>query len=447
VASSHTSQRLQVSFDDRRVIAHAGLLLPARLAQRLGLAELIEEQVDLGEAAGRAHVGAKAMTLIASLLVGGDCIEEAGNLRAPGMEKVLGHRILAPSTLGTFLRSFTYGHSRQFQRVGELALARAWQLGVGPGDGQLTIDLDSTICETYGRQKQGAGRTYSRVRGFHPLLATSAETEDILHWGLRGGNASPQRGAARFLTETLRRVRRAGARGPLVVRGDSGFYIEALIRACRAQGAQFSITARQYAPVTRAIGQIPEESWSPIPWADGRAEVAETAYLAFANSHHGRGQGISTRLIVRRVEQRERHGQTQLPGLYDYQAFISDRPGSALELEAEHRQHAVVENRIRELKYDLGLNHLPSGRFAANAVWLALNALAHNLAHWLARLSLRTPRATVKTLRRWLFSMPGRLVRSGRRLSLRLPGYWRWARQFRTALDRLCLTPCASLPP
>jgi hypothetical protein len=354
------------------------------------------------------------------------------------METVLGHRVLAPSTLGTFLRSFSYGHSRQFNRVAELALTRAWELGLGPLEGgQLTIDLDSTICETFGRHKQGAGRTYAKVHGYQPFLASSAESGEILHWSLRGGSANPHRGAARFLTETLKKVRRAGARGGLVVRADSGFYTEDLVWACRTQGAHFSITARQYNSVTRAIAQIPEAAWSSIPWAEGSAEVAETSYLAFANSHHGRGQSIPTRLIVRRVQQRERDGQTWLPGLYDYHAFITDRPGPALELEAEHRQHAVVENQIRELKYDLGLNHLPSGRFAANAVWLALNAIAHNLAQWVARLGLELPQATVRTLRRRFFSVPGRLVRSGRRLRLRLPHYWHWANQFLSALDRL----------
>jgi hypothetical protein len=443
VASSHTSQRLRVSFDEPRLIPNAGLLLPAILAQRLDLVRLIDEQVDLGKAVGRAHPGAKAMTLIASQLAGGDCISQADSLRAAGMEEVLGHRIFAPSTLGTFLRSFTYGHSRQLEKVSELALSRAWQLGLGPGDGPLTIDLDSTICETYGEQKQGAQRrTYAKVRGYHPFLAIGAgsgvESGEILHWSLRGGRASPHRGAARFCTETLKRVRRAGARGALVVRGDSGFYTAELVGACRAQGVQFSITARQYGSVVKAIAEIPEAAWSPIPWAPGgSAEVAETDYLAFANSHHGKAQAVATRLIVRRDQKQQPKGQLQLPGLYDYHAFITDRTGPVLELEAEHRGHAVVENQIRELKYDLALNHLPSGRFAANAVWLALTALAHNLAHWVAQLALERQPLTVKTVRRCFFSVPGRLVRSGRRRRLRLPSYWPWARQFLRALERL----------
>jgi hypothetical protein len=440
VASSHTSQSLSITFDDRRVISHAGLVLTSQLAASLGLRELIEQHVDLGKAVGHAHVADKTMTLLASLLVGGECIDDAAALRAPGLETVLGHRVLAPSTLGTFLRSFRYGHSRQLDLVSGSALKRAWELGAGPGEGPLTIDLDTTICETYGLQKQGADRTYAKgVKGYQPFLATRAEGGEVLHSRLRRGSANSHRGAAHFTIETLNRVRRAGASGPIVVRADSGFYAEEVVWACRDRGVRFSITIRQYANVQATINQIPESDWTPVPWAEGSAEVAETQYLAFANSHRaGLHRALPTRLIVRRVQKESKPNQPWLPGLgYEYQAFITDREGTASELEADHRRHAVVENEIRELKYDLALNHMPSGSFAANAVWLALNVIAHNLCHWLARLGLGQAGPTIKTLRRRLLSIPGRLACSGRRQLLRLPSHWPWAAQFLTALNRI----------
>jgi DDE family transposase len=437
VASSHTSQPLTVVFDDRRVIADAGLLLPALLARQLGLAELLDSHVDLGQGPGRAHVGSKAMTIVSSLLAGGDSIEEAGSLRLPGMEAVLGHRPPAASTLGTFLRAFTYGHVQQLDRVLEAALDRAWQAGAQPA-GRLTIDLDATICETYGLQKQGASAVnYAKVRGYQPFLAVIAESGEVLHSRLRSGTAAPARGAAHFVAQALRRARRLGHRGEIVVRADSGFYTAEVVAACQRAGASFSVTVRQFPNLERIISELPETAWTPIPWGDGSAEVAETNYLAFASTHHGpKAAGVAARLIVRRVRRHDR--QLSLPGLgYSYHPFITNRLGDMLTLEGEHRQHAVIETTIRQLKYDLGLNHLPSGRFAANAVWLSLNVLAHNLCRWLAQLGLGQLTVTAKTLRRRLFSVPGRIVRSGRRVCLRLPMHWPWAQDFGATLSRL----------
>ena len=162
----HSLDRLDVIFDDGRLVANAGLLLPATLAQHLGLRELLDHHVDLGEARGRANVGHKAMTLIHSALAGGDSIDDADALRAGETEVALGHVVLAPSTLGTFLRSFTWGHARQLDTVSGLLLARAWSAGAGPGDEPFTIDVDSSIHETYGLAKQGGTKfTYNHVRG------------------------------------------------------------------------------------------------------------------------------------------------------------------------------------------------------------------------------------------------------------------------------------------
>ena len=204
--------RIQIAFDDHRLVANAGLLLPVTLAQHLGLRELVDHHLDLGGAPGRANTGDKMLTLVASALAGGDCIDDADALRAGGTVSVLGCMVKAPSTLGTFLRSFRWGHVRQLDRVSRQLLARAWAAGAGPGDSPLTIDLDSTICETYGLAKEGARHHgYTGARGYHPLLAIAAGTGEVLMSRLREGRANTARGAAHFLRETVGRVRYGGA--------------------------------------------------------------------------------------------------------------------------------------------------------------------------------------------------------------------------------------------
>jgi DDE family transposase len=436
--SSHSLDRLDTAFEDDRLVADAGLLLPATLAQHLGLKELVDRHLDLGDKPGRANVGDKLLTLVMSALAGGDCIDDAGALRAGGTDRVLGFRVKAASTLGTFLRSFRWGHVRQLDRVSRALLARAWAAGAGPGAAPLTIDLDSTICETYGLAKDGARHhTYTHVRGYHPLLAVAAGTGDVLMARLREGRANTARGAAHFLRETVTRVRCAGATGELTVRADSGFYAHEVVRVCRSTRVRFSITIRQSPATRRLIEAIPEEAWTPIPyWLDGGADVAETVYTPFAD----RAGARPVRLIVRRV--RPTPG-SQLAAfvLYDYHAFITDRSGDMLALEADHRRHAEIENAIRDLKYGMGLNHLPSGRFAANGAWLAVQVMAHNLARWTARLGLGAGIITTKTLRRRLFTLAGRLTRSARRLTLHLPAHWPWAIAWGTALARIRAIP------
>ena len=377
--------RIRVVFDDHRLVANAGLLLPATLAQHLGLRELVGHHLDLGCAPGRANTGDKLLTLVASALAGGDFIDDADALRAGGTVGVLGCVVKAPSTLGTFLRSFRWGHVRQLDRVSRQLLARAWAAGAGPGDSPLTIDLDSTICETYGLDKEGArDHNYTGARGYHPLLAIAAGTGDVLMSRLREGRANTARGAAHFLRETVGRVRYGGASGQLTVRADSGFYAHALVAVCREMGVCFSITIRQHKGLRELIEAIPEQDWTPIPyWMDGAADVAETTYTPF-QSEPG---AAPVRLIVRRVKPTP-GSQLALFATYSYHGFITDRDGETLELEADHRRHAEIENAIRDLKHGVGLNHLPSGRFAANGAWLAVQVMAHNLARWTARIGL-----------------------------------------------------------
>ena len=361
--SREQGYRIDVAFDDHRLVANAGLILPVTLAHHLGLGELVDNHVDLGDAPGRANAGDKFLTLVASALAGGDCIDDADALRAGGTEQVLGCVIKAPSTLGTFLRSFRWGHVRQLDRVSRELLAGAWAAGAGPGDGPLTIDLDSTICETYGLAKEGAhDHGYTGQRGYHPLLAVAAGTGDVLMARLRQGRANTARGAAHFLRETVGRVRYAGAAGPLTVRADSGFYTHAMVAICRKLDVRFSITVRQHPQLRNLIEAIPEDAWTPIPyWMDGAADVAETTYTPFQSGP----DAAPVRLIVRRVKPTP-GSQLALFASYSYHGFITDREGETLELEADHRRHAEIENAIRDLKYGVGLNHLPSGRFAAN---------------------------------------------------------------------------------
>ena len=232
-------------------------------------------------------------------------------------------------------------------------------------------------------------------------------------------------------------MRYAGATGQLTVRADSGFYTHAIVAVCRRTKVRFSITVRQHRSLSHLIEAMPEEHWTPIPyWMDGAADVAEAEYTPFQSEP----DAAPVRLIVRRVKPTP-GSQLALFHNYSYHAFITDREGDTLALEADHRRHAEIENAIRDLKYGMGLNHLPSGRFPANGAWRAVQALAHNLARWTARIGLGEQIVTVKTLRRRFFSLAGRLTRSARRLTLHLPQRWPWETQFSGALARLQAIP------
>jgi hypothetical protein len=294
----------------------------------------------------------------------------------------------------------------------------------------LKIDLDSSICETYGLAKEGGSRfCYNHERGYHPMLAVA--DDQVLHSRLRGGPAHSGRGAKSFLAECFARVREAGYEGSIVLRADSGFYNHFVTGACDRAKVRWSITAKMSPRLHRIIAAIPEEDWVPIPYFMEGAAVAETTYVPFARQCKA---ARAVRLIVRRVPPSP-GSQLALYTDYSYHAFVTNRPGEMLVLEADHRAHAEVENTIRDLKYGMGLNHLPSGRFGANGAWFALNVMAHNLVRWAAAIALGEGAAmTTKTFRRRLVALPGRLARSGRRLSLHLPERWPWEEQFLQAL-------------
>ena len=429
-----------MSFDESSLVPNAGLLPAAALAQRLSLAGLVDAQLTV--ARHGANSGLKAVTVIGAMLAGGDSIDDVALLRAGAREAVFG-QTRAPSTVGSWLRAFRWHNVRQLDAVSRHTLARLWAAGAGPVDlaAPMTIDVDSTIVEVHGRGKQGARYGYTKVLGYHPQLAVDAGTGQVLFARLRGGNAGAARGAASFLTETVSRVRHAGASGALTVRADSAFYSRAVLGAAGRLGVRFSVTIRQDRKVRAAIDAIDEEAWTPIPYwlstpETSGADVAETTYTCFA----GTPQATSVRLVVRRVRPTP-GSQLALFTTWDYHAFVTDRTGDLVEVEADHRRHAIVEQTIAELK-SAGLAHLPSGRFPANAAWLALATLAHNLGRAVGILTGGPmARATAATLRHRLFTLPGRLVRSARRLRLRLPAGWPWEPEFATAMARIAAIP------
>ena len=422
---SHSPARLAVTFDDDRAVAGAGLTLAAVLSERLDLVAWADELIDLGDRPGHARPGRKVATLVHAMVAGAECIDDCEVLRSGSTGSVLGHKVMAPSTLGTFLRSFTFGHVRQLDSFAEQMLANAWDLGAGPGDAPMTLDIDSTIQQVYGKQKQGAAYGYTGVLGEHPLVATRADTGEVLHIRQRKGSAGSGRGAQRFVRETIGRVRRAGATGQLTLRADSGFHSKHVVKACRDHDVRYSITVNQNKAVVRAIEAIPGEEWHDIDYTvGGQAQVAECAY------------GDGHRLISRRT--RLIGKQAQLFPSWRHHAFITDREGTAVFLDADHRHHAVVELAIRDLKEGAGMAHCPSGTFTANAAWSVLATLAHNLIRWVAALGLEHAGTVVaKTIRRKYIAMPGRLTHRSRRSQLHLPTRWPWAREWTECFNRL----------
>jgi hypothetical protein len=280
---------------------------------------------------------------------------------------------MAPSTLGTFLRAFSFGHVRQFEKVIGETLQRAWSLGAGPGSNQLVVDIDSTIREVFGQLKQGAAFGYTKVLGYHPILATRADTGEILHARLRKGSANTARGTKRFVEELVARLRRAGATGKVIIRFDSGYWSNDTLKVLGRLGVSFTMAVRTGTKAVDAcISKIDESEWVAIEYpAGGEAMVAECIYK-------GR------RLIVRRT--RLTGPQATLWPNWRHFAFLTDLEGTAVELDAFHRAHAVVELCIDDWKEGAGMEHCPSADFSANAAWMCCAVLAHNLIRWSAKL-------------------------------------------------------------
>ena len=433
---SHALDRIDATFDDPNLVANAGLLLVATLTQRLGLETLIDATVRLDGRVGGAHPGRKVLTLAHALCAGGSHIDHTDMLRAGATASVLGHRVMAPSTIGTFLRSFTFGHCRQMEAVNGHALQRAWSAGAGPGVGPLVIDIDSTICEVDGKAKQGAGYGYTHKLGYHPLLATRADSGEVLHARMRKGAANTQRGAVRFIEELVARARRAGATGQLTVRVDSGFWSNDTIVALNRLDVRYTMAVRCGTKgIAQAIAVIDEDAWTEIDYtADGQAQVADCAYTTGKGKHQ-----ITRRLVVRRTRLTGAAQQKLWPD-WRHHAFLTDLDDTTVEVDRFHRHHAVVELTIRDLKEGAGLEHVPSGNFHANSAWLQCAVLAHNLIRWTTILGgtrVDEQLIVARTIRTRLLALPGRLVNRAGRPTLRLPTNWPWATTFTTALDTL----------
>jgi hypothetical protein len=429
--------RIGVTFDEPSLVADAGLIVPATLMVRLGLESLVNQVVRLHGRVGGSHPGRKVLTLVSAILAGGSHIDHADRLRAGATQRVLPFRVMAPSTLGTFLRAFTFGHVRQLDAVIAEAIRRAWSLGAGPGGAPMTMDLDSTICEVHGHKKGGAAYGYTRLYGYHPLIATRAESGEVLHARLRKG--SSQRGAKRFVEELIARVRRAGATGPLTLRSDSGFFSFALLDILARHGVAYSMTVRINAEIRTHIEAIDESAWHSITYSDGgEAQVAETTLVTGR-----RGKGRELRLVVRRSHLSDPRQLALWPD-WRHHAFVTDVELDPVAADAFHRAHAGIELAIRDIKEGAGLEHCPSGHFFANAAWLACAVLAHDLIRWSARLGGIHPddQLTVaRSVRTRVLALPGRLVNRSGALVLRLPERWPWATTFTRALDQIRALP------
>jgi hypothetical protein len=422
---------VQVCFDDEHVVCGAGIALIATLALRLGIEALAGDLVRLRrERPGAANVGRKVMAIVYAMVLGADSIDDTGVLRAGRTGRLLGGWIPAPSTLGTFLRAFTFGHVRQLDALLGHALERAWEAGAGPGDGRLIVDVDSFVGEVCGRLKQGAAYGYTRLLGYHPILATRADTREVLHIRMRKGSANTQKGMLRFCQELAARVDRAGASGTKLLRADSGFWNTKVFEYLEKIGWQYSIGVRNIKKIRTAVAAIDETAWQSIAYTPGgEAQIAETTY----------GE---RRLIVRRT--RLIGPQAELFPDWRHFCLITNRLQDITLVEAEHRDHAVVEQVIADLK-DQALAHFPSGDYDANAAWTVLGALAHNLLRWTQLLGL--PDSTVRaarSLRRRLIELPGRLTSHARGWTLHLPARWPWQGDYTRALQRIRALPAAA---
>jgi Transposase DDE domain group 1 len=423
---------VRVEFDDERVVSDAGIALLATLAERLGIEALAGRLVRLRrDRPGAASAGRKVIALVYAMALGADSIDDCDVLRAGRTRRLLGGWMPAPSTLGTFLRAFTFGHVRQLDALLGQALERAWRAGAGPGDGRLVIDVDSFVGEVCGRLKQGAAYGYTHLLGYHPILATRADTRETLHIRLRKGSANTQKGIVRFTDELIARVTRAGATGVKLLRADSGFWNTKVFERLEKAGWRYSIGVRMIKTVRAAVEAIDEDAWQSIDDypEDGEAQIAETTL-------GGR------RLIVRRT--RLLGAQAELWPDWRHFALITNRAEDIMLVEAEHRDHAVVEQVIADLK-DQALAHFPSGDFHANGAWTLLAALAHNLLRWTQLLGL--PDTTIRaarTLRRRLLQLPGRLTRHARGWTLHLPARWPWHGDYINALNRIRALPTAA---
>lgn len=471
---SHTSRATSVAFDDPNLVSAGGLVPVLALAESAGLRDLADQHLSVPTDKG-ANAGLKVASLVGGMVAGADSIDDLALLRHGGMGRIFA-RAYAPSTLGSFLRAFTFGHVRQLDAVASrflTALAGLTQLLRPPirmttdaasSRGYALLDVDDTIIEVHGHAKQGAGFGYSGVRGLNALLGTltiAGAVPVVVAQRLRKGAAGSPRGAKRLVGDAVRTTRRLlGQDQPVLVRMDSAFYGRGPVHAALAGGAAVSVTVRMDTRVKAAIATIGDDTWTTIEYTDAvfdeanqrwisRAEVAEIDFTAFAaqkRTDHVRG-----RLVVRRIpdfnaEKNKAAGQDTLFDTWRFHAFFTTTDADVLDTVAAdktHRHHAVIEQVHADLK-GAALAHLPSGVFTANAAWLVLAVMAFNLTR--AAASLTDPqiaKATTATIRRKLITVPARVATSARRVTLHLPQAWPWETAWTALFDRVSDPPTA----
>lgn len=452
---SHTRPVRAAVFDDPNLVSCAGLVPVMALADQCGLAQLSEEHLSVPTDKG-ANAGGKVNALIAGMIAGADSIDDMALLRHGAMATVF-DRPYAPSTLGSFLREFRFGHVRQLDAVATRLLGGLCEhTPVLAGlDGPVLVDIDDTIIEVHGHTKQGSGYGYSGVRGLNALIATVTTEQSapvILGQRLRKGACGSPRGAARMIADTLAtldRLRPSGSTATVLVRADSAFYGHPAVGAALRGGAQVSVTVRLDPKVKAAIAAIAEDTWTPIEYTDAvfdettgewisRAEVAETPFTAFTSKKAT--EQVQGRLVVRRIPDLNpgsTDGQATLFDTWRFHAFFTTSDQDTVTADKTHRGHAIIEQVHADLK-DSALAHLPSGRFTANAAWLVLATIAFNLTRAAATISgTKLARARTATIRRTLITVPARIAFSARRLTLHLPRGWPWESAWNTLFDNI----------
>jgi hypothetical protein len=447
-------------FDDPNLVSCGGLAPVLALAERAGLHDLVAGRVRINTPGG-VNPGLKVTALVAGMVAGADSIDDMDLLRHGGMGRLF-TGVRAPSTLGTFLRSFTFGHIRQLDAVAAGLLANLARVApLLPGADQVAyLDIDDTVKATYGYTKQGAGYGYSGVKGLNALIATISTplaAPVIAATRLRKGSANSARGGARLVADALVAAHAAGATGLVTVRADSAFFTHDVIAAARRRGARFSITTRMNPKVAAAIASIDEAAWIPIHYPNAiwdedeqrlisDAEVAEVTFTAFTSRRTG--DHITARLIVRRVRRlnppAQGDGQEELFATYRHHGVFTDSRARMLDAEASHRGHAIIEGVHADLRA-AALAHLPSSSFSANSAWLVCAAMAFNLTRAAGTLaSVFHARATTATIRTHLINVPARLARSARRLVLHLPTDWPWEHPWTQLVDSVHAPPQAA---
>jgi hypothetical protein len=465
---SHTHAATFAVFDDPNLVSAVGLVPVLALAESAGLRVLADEHLSVPTDRG-ANAGLKITSLVAGMVAGADCIDDMALLRHGGMGRLFTNAY-APSTLGSFLRAFTFCHVRQLDAVAArvlTALGSSTPLLSAPAGERVLVDIDDTIIEVHGYAKQGAGFGYTRVRGLNALLATVSTAGSggsapvVVAQRLRKGSCGSPRGAARLVADALKTVKAmtvkamtGGTPKPLL-RADSAFYGRATIGTAVRAGAEVSVTVRLDRKVRRAIAAIADEAWTTIEYPDAvldeatgqwvsRAEVAEIGYTAFA----GHRDKVPGRLVVRRIPDlnpKKASGQDVLFGTWRFHAFFTTTDPDVLDTvtaDAVHRRHAVIEQVHADLK-NSALAHLPSGKFTANAAWLVLAVIAFNLTRAAATMTgqPRLANATTATVRRTLIAVPARVASSARRITLHLPQAWPWRTAWTQLFARCCGPP------